>query len=137
METTPFGPDVLAMAFADPYDWRENGIAPKNTFSLMKLVDRCQTEAEAYEFLEEMRWGTDGPKACPHCGSIKGAYFLKPKDGTSRKTRTGNSSHRRVWKCKDCRKQFSVLTNTPFHGCVSRSASTCSWCSNSARPRTA
>ena len=34
----------------------------------------------------------------------------------TRKTRTGSSSERRVWKCRDCRKQFTVLTGTIFHG---------------------
>jgi transposase-like protein len=41
---------------------------------------------------------------------------LKPKNEAGRRTRTGNVSQRRVWKCKDCRKQFSVLTGTIFHG---------------------
>lgn len=31
-------------------------------------------------------------------------------------TRTGNLSARRVWKCRDCRKQFSALTGTVMHG---------------------
>ena len=42
-------------------------------------------------------------------------YFLKPANKDSRKTRTGNPSERRVWKCKDGRRQFSVLTGTIFH----------------------
>jgi transposase-like protein len=42
--------------------------------------------------------------------------FLNPENGTSRRTRTGSFSQRRIWKCRDCKKQFSVLTNTPFHG---------------------
>jgi hypothetical protein len=41
------------------------------------------------------------------------AYYLELKEGT-RKTRTGNTSHRRVWKCGECRKQFSVLVSTIF-----------------------
>jgi transposase-like protein len=42
---------------------------------------------------------------------------MEPKDGTgSRKTRTGSRSQRRVWKCRGCRHQFSVLTDTIFHG---------------------
>ena len=52
---------------------------------------------------------------CPHCGSINHAYFLKPKNG-ARKTRTGSVSARRVYKCGDCRKQFSVLIGTVFEG---------------------
>ncbi len=84
-------------------------------FSILQIANRIPDEASAYEFLEELRWGGD-PEVCPHCGSDKGSYFLKPSNGVSRKTRTGSASQRRVWKCKACRKQFSVLTGTVFHG---------------------
>jgi transposase-like protein len=83
-------------------------------FSIPRLAEKLRTEADAYKFLEDLRWG-DRP-VCPHCGSIRKPYFLTPKNGTSRKTRTGAASERRVWKCADCRKQFSVLTGTIFHG---------------------
>jgi transposase-like protein len=82
--------------------------------SLIKLVDQLRTEADAYKYLEDLRWG-DQP-SCPHCGSVRTPYFLKPSNGSSRKTRTGSASERRVWKCADCRKQFSVLTGTVLHG---------------------
>ncbi|MEA2376222.1 MAG: hypothetical protein QOD13_129 [Thermoleophilaceae bacterium] len=82
--------------------------------SIPKLAEKIRTEADAYLFLENLRWG-DKP-VCPHCGSVRKPYFLTPKNGTSRKTRTGSVSERRVWKCADCRKQFSVLTGTIFHG---------------------
>jgi len=83
-------------------------------FSIPALADKIRTEADAYEFLEQLRW--DGQPVCPHCGSVRRPYFLTPKDGASRKTRTGSKSERRVWKCADCRKQFSALTGTIFHG---------------------
>jgi transposase-like protein len=87
----------------------------KQEFSIPALMNLIPTEADAYEFLERLRWEDD--VVCPHCGSVAKHYFLKPSDGSeSRKTRTGNRSARRVWKCKDCRKQFSVLTGTIFHG---------------------
>jgi transposase-like protein len=84
--------------------------------SVLALADRLRTEADAYEFLEELRWG-DKP-ICPHCGTDGRPYFLTPKNGESRKTRTGSESQRRVWKCSnpECRRQFSVLTGTVFHG---------------------
>jgi transposase-like protein len=81
--------------------------------SIPQLALRVQTEADAYKFLEDLRWG-DRP-ACPHCGSVD-PYYLTPKDGVSRKTTRGPRSQRRVWKCRACRKQFSVLTGTIFHG---------------------
>jgi transposase-like protein len=83
--------------------------------SITHLADRLRSEADAYEFLEELRWG-DEP-FCPHC-QAREPYFLNPENGKTRKTRTGTVSERRVWKCRarDCRKQFSVLTGTIFHG---------------------
>lgn len=80
----------------------------------MSLIDQVPTEKDAYLLLEELRWG-DKP-VCPHCGSDERAYFLNPENGRSRRTRTGTMSERRVWKCAACRKQFSVLTHTVFHG---------------------
>jgi transposase-like protein len=83
--------------------------------SIPQLATKLQTEADAYKFLEDLRWPTGEP-VCPHCGSVARHYFLTPQNGTARKTRTGSMSQRRVWKCRDCRKQFSVLTGTIFHG---------------------
>jgi len=83
--------------------------------SLIALANKVQTEADAYLYMEALRWG-DTP-VCPHCGSTHVSY-IRPLNGESRKTRTGSGSQRRVWKCQSCvgRKQFSVLTGTVFHG---------------------
>lgn len=82
--------------------------------TLTAIRKRINDENDAYLFLEELRW--DGRPVCPHCGSVRTPYFLTPKNAEGRKTRTGSLSVRRVWKCADCRKQFSVLTGTIFHG---------------------
>ncbi|GAI35100.1 unnamed protein product [marine sediment metagenome] len=63
-------------------------------------------EEEARKYLEKIRWADDIP-VCPHCGSKNEHYELKPRTSTS-KLRNG------VWKCKDCRKQFSVTVGTVF-----------------------
>ena len=56
---------------------------------------------KAREHLEAIRW-PDGP-ICPHCGVIGDHYSLNGK------------AHRAgLWKCKDCRKQFSVTVGTVF-----------------------
>ena len=89
----------------------------KQELSIPALANRISTEADAYAFLEGLRWEGGQPDACPQCGAMGKFYFLKPTDGTEgRKTRTGANSQRRVWKCGSCRKQFSVLTGTVFHG---------------------
>ena len=87
----------------------------KQEFSIPALASRLTSETQAYLLLEELRW--DGaPDACPHCGGIGRCYYLSPKNGVARATRTGAGSQRRVWKCGHCRKQFSVLVGTIFHG---------------------
>lgn len=59
-------------------------------------------EAKAREYLEQLRW-PDGP-VCPHCGVVGEATPLPKTD----KVRGG------VYKCKPCRKQFSVTVGTLF-----------------------
>lgn len=81
--------------------------------TVIQLADRLRTEADAYKFVEELRW-PDGIAVCPHCGN-EGATFIEPTNGISRKTRTGAETQRRVWRCLACRKQFSVITGTCMH----------------------
>lgn len=81
--------------------------------NVLTLAEQIPNEAAAYEYLEGLRW-PDGPE-CPHCGNADRCYFLTPREG-ARKTRTGNVTQRRLWKCGACRKQFSVLTGTVMHG---------------------
>lgn len=82
--------------------------------NVVQLADRLRSEADAYRFVEELRWGSDEP-TCPHCGTM-GATYIEPANGVSRRTRTGAMSERRVWRCRSCRKQFSAITGTVFHG---------------------
>jgi transposase-like protein len=84
--------------------------------SVTSLANKIGTEADAYKLLEDMRWGKDGDPVCPHCDYKGGAYFIRPLNGTSRNTRHGTPTQRRLWCCRVCRKQFSVLTGTIFHG---------------------
>jgi transposase-like protein len=81
--------------------------------TMTSLADRIPDETAAYLFLEEFRW--HGSPVCPHCGSEDEHYYLHPR-GEGRKTRTGEITPRRVWKCRDCRKQFSATTGTVMHG---------------------
>ncbi|HUZ09666.1 MAG TPA: IS1595 family transposase [Acidimicrobiales bacterium] len=81
--------------------------------SIPNIARMIPTEADAYELLEQWRW--HGEPVCPHCGSINDHYFLTPREGV-RKTNRGTETQRRLWKCKDCRAKFSVLTGTIMHG---------------------
>ena len=86
-------------------------MAVMETLNVAILARKFSDESAAYQLLEDMRW-PDGP-VCPHCESVDRAYFLKPRNGV-RRTHTGKVSHRRIWKCAECRKQFSVLVGTVF-----------------------
>jgi len=79
--------------------------------NLSTLAKHFSDEAAAWELVEKMRW-PDGP-VCPRCGDTNRAYFIKPRNGT-RTTSTGRVTYRRLWKCKACRKPFSVLVGTIF-----------------------
>lgn len=58
-------------------------------------------EKAAREYLEALRW-PDGP-ICPHCSAVDNAVQLR-----------GNSTRQGVWKCRECRKPFSVMVGTMF-----------------------
>jgi transposase-like protein len=84
-----------------------------NRVTIASLSQKITTEAEAYAYFERLRW--HGTPVCAHCESTN-VYFISPSNGVSRATRTGALSQRRVWRCRDCKKQFSVITNTVMHG---------------------
>jgi len=70
---------------------------------LAKLAADYSDEGKARELLESLRW-PDGT-VCPHCGAPD-AYRLTAKAGSARPVRPG------VWKCRVCRKQFTVRVGT-------------------------
>jgi len=77
------------------------------SLSLIRIAKDFSDEHKAWELVESLRW-PNGP-ICPHCDNNEKHYYLG-----NRKTRQGNVSPRRVWKCGSCRKQFSALVGTIF-----------------------
>ena len=79
----------------------------KEKISFYKFFQRFPDEESAEKFFAERRWGKNGKKRfCPHCGSV----------------RTVTMNHKMPYRCKDCRKFFSVRTrsilaesNVPLH----------------------
>jgi transposase-like protein len=63
-----------------------------------KLPRACSDEAAAVEFIEQQRWG-DTP-CCHHCGSVD---VYKMTDA-----KTGQRNKRFLWRCHDCKEQFTV-----------------------------
>ena len=65
--------------------------------TLQEAITYFADSARSFEFMMAIRW-PDSVARCPHCES----------------TNAGFLSTRRVWKCRDCRKQFSVKVGTIF-----------------------
>jgi transposase-like protein len=65
---------------------------------IKKMPKACMDETAAVELFEEVRWG-DSP-CCVHCGSIA-VYKMTDAE-------TGGRSKRFLWRCRDCRKQYTV-----------------------------
>jgi transposase-like protein len=61
-------------------------------------------EEKAFEYLESVLWA-DG-KACPHCGGVD--RITKVKANPAKRIRLG------LWRCGDCKRQFTVKVGTVF-----------------------
>jgi transposase-like protein len=61
-------------------------------------------EAKAFEYLESVLWA-DGC-ACPHCGGVD--RITKVKANPAKRIRLG------LWRCGDCKRQFTVKVGTVF-----------------------
>jgi transposase-like protein len=69
---------------------------PGSPTTLLEAVCYFSDLDVANEFLAQLRW-PDGP-ICPRCASVEYSYI----------------STRRLWKCKACKKQYSVKVGTIF-----------------------
>jgi transposase-like protein len=80
----------------------DKGIGTDSDLSFDVYDARFQDPLVAADYLESLRW-PNGP-VCPHCGeSERKPYPLKSKT-------------RKLWKCANCRKQFTVTVGTIFEG---------------------
>ncbi len=64
----------------------------------------CSDELAAVELFEQLRWGNT--PACVHCGSISVYKMLD--------ARTGGRNKRYLWRCHDCKQQFTVRIGTVY-----------------------
>jgi transposase-like protein len=74
-------------------------------FNLVEIITEYGDNDKARALIETLRW-PNGP-VCPHCKSTE-AYTLTGKPDSKRPVRKG------VYKCKACRKQFTVTVGTIF-----------------------
>lgn len=62
----------------------------------------CSNETAALEFWEKHRWGAK--PFCPHCGNVD-VYKMVDAE-------TGARNRRCLWRCRECKKQFTVKIGT-------------------------
>lgn len=74
----------------------------------MNLQAHFLDEKIAFDHLESLLW-PDGV-TCPHCGTVDRAGKLNGVKGKTGKPRYG------LWKCYECRRQFTVKVGTVFDG---------------------
>jgi transposase-like protein len=84
---------------------RENQEFSAEELNLITLAQEYSDEDRARSLLESLRW-PKGP-VCPHCKAEK-PYVLTPKTDSKRPGRKG------LYKCRECRKQFTVTVGTVF-----------------------
>lgn len=78
------------------------------------LEPQYRDEDAAREYLEALRW-PDGA-VCMHCGALDHVYKLTPKRTTDYEDKSGKKRKPRkgLWKCRGCKKQFTVTVGTVF-----------------------
>lgn len=64
----------------------------------------CSDETAAVEFFEKQRWGNT--PCCVRCGSVD-VYQMKD-------AKTGERSSRYLWRCRDCKEQYTVRIGTVY-----------------------
>jgi transposase-like protein len=70
---------------------------PKLPNSLIEAVRYFADAERCLEFVKNLRW-TDGEVACPRCGGADPSFITT----------------RKIWKCKACKRQFSIKVGTIF-----------------------
>lgn len=83
---------------------RESKNAQDKDEIIASLPMACANETAAVEFFERQRWG-DSP-CCMHCGSVA-VYQMRSADMVTRNKRF-------LWRCRDCKGQFTVRIGTVF-----------------------
>jgi transposase-like protein len=65
--------------------------------TLLQAVSYFSDQERAFDFVKDIRW-PDDRVACPWCGQVEPSFLAT----------------RRIWKCKGCKRQFSLKVGTIF-----------------------
>lgn len=79
-------------------------VASDKSETIAQLPAACHDETAAVEFMERQRWETE-PR-CPYCGFTT-VYQMRDRA-------TGERSKRFLWRCLNCKQQYSVRKATVF-----------------------
>ena len=82
----------------------EKGHNLSNSDVIRDIPLACSDELTAVEFFEDQRWGNC--PACVHCGSVNVYKMVDAK--------TGERSKRYLWRCRDCKQQYTVRIGTVY-----------------------
>lgn len=72
--------------------------------TVAEIPAACSDELAAVEFFEKQRWGAT--PCCVRCGSVD-VYQMKDAE-------TGERSKRFLWRCRDCKDQYTVRIGTVY-----------------------
>jgi transposase-like protein len=81
----------------DPHNLKKSEVIAEIPFA-------CSDETAAVEFFEYQRWGNT--PCCVKCGSVD-VYAMKD-------AKTGERSKRFLWRCRDCKEQYTVRIGTVY-----------------------
>ncbi len=81
---------------------KNHNLSKSQTVEAIPLA--CSDELAAVEFFEQRRWGNT--PCCVHCGSVAVHKMVDSK--------TGQRNKRFLWRCHDCKKQYTVRLKTVY-----------------------
>ncbi len=83
---------------------KQRKVGQDKSVVVAELPRACMDETAAVEFMENKRWGE--LPFCPRCGCTSVYKMVDAK--------TGERNHRFLWRCHECKKQFTVRIGTVF-----------------------
>ncbi len=83
---------------------RERNHQLANSETIENIPAACSNELAAVEFLEKQRWSNT--PCCVKCGSVE---VYKMADA-----KTGERNKRFLWRCRDCKEQYTVRIGTVY-----------------------
>jgi transposase-like protein len=83
--------------------WKKDHPELTRSSIVAEIPRACSDETATVEFLEKQRWL--GVPACAHCGSEQ-VYQMQDA--------SGGRNRRFLWRCKNCKRQFTVRVGTIF-----------------------